>query len=73
MVGERIGEKEKKRREKRKDKRGKERKKKRCLRWLGGKESTRQCRGHRFKPWSEKIPYTAEHHMGTKFLLELSP
>ena len=24
------------------------------------KESTCQCRRHRFNPWSEKMPYTAE-------------
>ena len=24
--------------------------------WLGGKDSTYQCRGHRFDPWSGKIP-----------------
>ena len=65
--------KEEKREKKRQEGRGKERKKKRRLWWLGGKESTCQCRGHGFKPWSKKIPYTAEHHMGTKFLLELSP
>ena len=26
------------------------------LRWLSGKESTRQCRRHRFNPWVGKIP-----------------
>ena len=26
-------------------------------RWLGGKEFTYQCRRHRFKPWSRKIPW----------------
>ena len=24
--------------------------------WLSGKESTCQCRGHGFNPWSKKIP-----------------
>lgn len=73
MVGERRGEKEKKREKKREEGRGKERKKKRHLWWLGGKESSCQCRGQGFKPWSKKIPYTAKHHLGTKFLLELNP
>ena len=26
----------------------------------GGKESTFQCRGHGFEPWSGKIPHAAE-------------
>ena len=30
------------------------------LRWLSGKESTRQCRRHRFDPWSKKIPHVTE-------------
>ena len=29
--------------------------------WLSGKESTCQCRRHRFNPWSRKIPRTMEH------------
>ena len=28
--------------------------------WLSGKESTCQCRRHRFNPWSRKIPHAAE-------------
>ena len=28
--------------------------------WLSGKESTCQCRRHRFDPWSGKIPNVAE-------------
>ena len=28
--------------------------------WHSGLESTYQCRGHRFKPWSRKIPYAME-------------
>jgi len=28
--------------------------------WLRGKESTCQCRAHRFDPWSRKIPPAAE-------------
>ena len=68
VVGERRGEKERKREKKREEGRGEERKK-----WLGGKESSCQCGGHGFKPWSEKIPYTAKHHVGTRFLLELNP
>ena len=27
--------------------------------WLSGKESTCQCRGHGFSPWSRKIPHEA--------------
>ena len=29
--------------------------------WLSGKESTCQCRRHRFDPWSGKIPHAAGH------------
>ena len=29
-------------------------------RWLSGKESTCQCRRHRFDPWSRKIPHSTE-------------
>ena len=28
--------------------------------WSSGKESTLQCKGPRFHPWSWKIPHTAE-------------
>ena len=28
--------------------------------WLGGKQSTCQCRRHRFDPWPEKIPNAVE-------------
>ena len=28
--------------------------------WCSGWESACQCRGHRFKPWSGKIPHAAE-------------
>ena len=28
--------------------------------WLSGKESTHQCRRHRFDPWSGKIPHVVE-------------
>ena len=28
--------------------------------WLGGKESTLQCRRHRLDPWSRKIPHASE-------------
>ena len=28
--------------------------------WLNGKESTPQCRRHRFSPWSRKIPHVTE-------------
>ena len=28
--------------------------------WLSGKESTCQCRRHRFDPWSGKIPHAVE-------------
>ena len=28
--------------------------------WLGGKESTCQCRRHRFHPWTGKIPRASE-------------
>ena len=28
--------------------------------WLSGKESACQCRGHRFDPWSGKIPHAVE-------------
>ena len=28
--------------------------------WRSGKESTCQCKGHRFDPWSGKIPHAAE-------------
>ena len=28
--------------------------------WLSGKESTCQCRRHRFDPWSRKIPHSSE-------------
>ena len=31
-----------------------------CSWWLNGKESIYQCRGHRFDPWSEKIPHALE-------------
>ena len=30
-------------------------------RWPSGKESTCQCRRHRFDPWSGKIPHAAGH------------
>ena len=29
-------------------------------RWCSGYESTCQCRGHGFEPWSRKIPHAAE-------------
>ena len=29
--------------------------------WLSGKESTYQCRRHRFHLWSRKTPHSAEH------------
>ena len=29
--------------------------------WPSGKESACQCRGHRFDPWSGKIPHALEH------------
>ena len=29
--------------------------------WSRGEESTSQCRGHRFDPWSEKSSHTARH------------
>ena len=28
--------------------------------WLSGKESTYQCRRHRFAAWTRKIPHAAE-------------
>ena len=28
--------------------------------WISGKESTYQCRRHRFDPWSKKIPHFVE-------------
>ena len=28
--------------------------------WLSGKESTHQCRRHRFNPWSRKISHVTE-------------
>ena len=28
--------------------------------WRSGEESACQCRGHRFEPWSGKIPHAAE-------------
>ena len=28
--------------------------------WVSGKESSRQCRRHRFDPWSGKIPHNVE-------------
>ena len=28
--------------------------------WLNGKETACQCRGHRFSPWSGKIPHASE-------------
>ena len=28
--------------------------------WLSGKESTCQCRKHKFDPWSRKTPHAAE-------------
>ena len=28
--------------------------------WLSGKESACQCKGHRFDPWSRKIPHASE-------------
>ena len=28
--------------------------------WISGKESTYQCRRHRFDPWSRKIPHFVE-------------
>ena len=30
--------------------------------WLNGKESARQCRGHRFHPWSSKMPEEGNGH-----------
>ena len=30
------------------------------LSWLSGKETTCQCRRHRFHPWSRKIPHASE-------------
>ena len=35
-------------------------KQKRRFQWLSGKESTYQCRRHRFDPWSGKIPQAGE-------------
>ena len=35
-------------------------KQKRRFWWLSGKESTYQCRRHRFDPWSGKIPPAGE-------------
>ena len=37
--------------------------------WLSGKESTCQCRGHWFNPWSRKIP----HAMGQLSLCATTP
>ena len=28
--------------------------------WCSGQESACQCRGHRFEPWSGKIPHAVE-------------
>ena len=38
------------------------------LRWLSGKESTCQCRRHRFNPWVRKIPWRRKRQPTPGFL-----
>ena len=41
--------------------------------WFSGEESTSQCRGHRFDPWSEKSSYAVRPSAHVPQLLKPSP